>query len=166
MAGTGAENRQQEENKQSGQGESSSVQEERGLNAGTSSPLRGRDTFGGGHSPPPQHPEKGSKHNFEIATEKYLFSAHVLEFLQNIKKEFKVSVKKTKPNQTKPSPAVLSHIILAPPYQQCVTYITRLAFIRTMHSDSKGYVRHVNKKRGIKCTLKNRAAQKQENLKS
>lgn len=101
MAGTGAENRQQEENKQSGQGESSSVQEERGLNAGTSSPPRGRDTFGVGGSQPPSHPEKGSKHNFEIATEKYLFSAHVLEFLQNIKKEFKVSVKnKTKPNQT------------------------------------------------------------------
>lgn len=47
MAGTGAENRQQEENKQSGQGESSSVQEEKRLNARTSSPPRGRDTFGG-----------------------------------------------------------------------------------------------------------------------
>lgn len=100
MAGTGAENRQQEENKQSGQGENSSVQEGRRLTAGTSSPPRGRDTFGGGGRRPqhPSHPEKGSKHNFEIATEKYLFSAHVLEFLQDIKKEFKVSVKKTKQN--------------------------------------------------------------------
>lgn len=85
-------------------------------------------------------------------------------FFRILRKNLKFLIKNQ--NKTKPSAVVLSHIVLAPPYQQCVTYITRLAFICTMHSDSKGYVHHVNKKRGIKCTLKNRAAQTQENLKS
>lgn len=149
------ETKQQQESRQS-----RSVQNRRGerertecRNDASSAVRHGHISGSQPHLPPPHVSSKEANTDFKLQLRNIYSLRNVLKVsLEYLRKKFckKKKKKEKKMIIIKIIQQLLSHIILAPSYQQWVTYTShrKLAFICTMHSDSKRFIHRVNKKRG------------------